>query len=147
MIKEEINLPIYRAKRVDNGEYVEGCGVDGNLLIQCTHFASYYREHIASVVEIDTTTIAVHYPDMLVWNSDRLIMSNLNKDLRLFASIRNDGKGGDIVRMESECEDYVAEFNTKGLAFYEYLDCKKYKISSYYKVFSISEIKIIGIME
>ena len=82
-----MNIPIYRAKKIDSDEYVEGIAVDNNLLIQCTHFDSYYNEHIASVVEIDPTTLAIHFKDM--------IDSEGNK---IFASLSKNGKGGDIMK-------------------------------------------------
>ena len=84
-----MNIPIYRAKKIDSDEYVEGIAVDNNLLIQCTHFDSYYNEHIASVVEIDPTTLAIHFKDM--------VDSEGNK---IFASLSEDGKGGDYTNCE-----------------------------------------------
>lgn len=80
-----MNIPIYRAKKIDSDKYVEGIAVDNNLLIQCTHFDSYYNEHIASVVEIDPTTLAIHFKDMLD-----------SEGTKIFASLSKDGKGGDI---------------------------------------------------
>lgn len=138
----KLNLPIYRARKIASSEYIIGNYIFDGV----RHFILTDKGNLVQT-QIDPTTLAIHFYNMVVKDSDRLIMSNLRKDLRLFASLDKMGKGGDIVRMESECEDYVAEFTTEGLSFYEYLDCKKYINSSYYKVFSMREVKIIGIME
>ena len=72
-------IPIYRAKKIDSDEYVEG-------------FLSNFKT--AFIVELDTqtpftidpSTLAIHFPDMI--DSD---------GTKIFASLSEDGKGGDIV--------------------------------------------------
>jgi hypothetical protein len=46
-------------------------------------------------VTVDESTLSIHFPDMLGGDSDRLL-PNGEKDLRIFASLREDGKGGDL---------------------------------------------------
>ena len=97
-----MNIPIYRAKKLDSDEYVisstiiknkmwtDGKGYhdvfyileDENVSI-LKRFPVYYPD----VVEIDPTTLAIHSPDM--------IDSQGNK---IFASLSEDGKGGDIMK-------------------------------------------------
>lgn len=89
-----MNIPIYRAKKIDCDEYVAGfyssaydihhyiishLGVDTkvNLVYQMS----------TDIHKIDPTTLAIHFPDMLD--------SQVNK---IFASLSEDGKGGDIMK-------------------------------------------------
>ncbi len=74
-----MNIPIYRAKKIDSNEYVEG------FLTKCR--VSYFIESGSSHCdEIDTTTLSIHFPDMLD-----------SEGKKIFASLREDGKGGDIL--------------------------------------------------
>lgn len=124
-------IPIFRAKHYRDDVYFIGSliGKDDEYYIVQEEDMEYYRP-------IDPTTLAIHFPDMLDSQGNKI-----------FASLDENGKGGDVVRMESECENYVAEFTQDGLSFYEYLDNKKYKNSSHFKIFSIRDIKVIGIQE
>ncbi len=75
-----MNIPIYRAKRIDSNEYVEG------FLTKCR--VSYFIESGSSHCdEIDTTTLSIHFPDMLD-----------SEGKKIFASLSEDGKGGDIMK-------------------------------------------------
>ena len=80
-------IPIYRAKRVDSDEYVEGflknctdTGLD-TFWIQDINFIDY---------KIDINTLSINFPDMLDCNKQRI-----------FASLQGNGKGGDIVISKS----------------------------------------------
>ena len=81
-----INLPIFRAKRINSDEYVEGflknytdTGLD-IFWIQSNEFIEY---------QIDTNTLSINFPNM--------IDSQGNK---IFASLQEEGKGGDIIETE-----------------------------------------------
>lgn len=94
-----MNIPIYRAKKIDSDEYIEGfyknvlyfkdkhiitslvniSGVENN--IQKTNLWDYKN------YEIDQSTLAIHFPDMLD-----------NQGNKIFASLSEDGKGGDIMK-------------------------------------------------
>jgi len=82
-------IPIYRAKRKDNGEYVEGTGTTDFLNINRHEYPQYAGEgrtwlwNDYSWVEIDPETLAIHFPDMKDKN-----------DKPIFASLSEDGKGG-----------------------------------------------------
>ena len=96
-----MNIPIYRAKKIDSDEYIIGSTIiknkmwtsgkgyhdvfyilkDENVSI-LTRFPVYYPD----VVRVDPTTLAIHFPDMLDSQGNKI-----------FASLNEDGKGGDIL--------------------------------------------------
>jgi hypothetical protein len=105
----ELNIPIFRAKKMDSDDYVEGIGIEDNTLIEYIfQRSSYSSENIAKISEIDLSTISIHFPDMLAEDSNSYD-SNGEKDLRIFASLEEFGKGGDIVT-DGEY-DFVVIFN------------------------------------
>ena len=86
-----LNIPIYRAKKKDSDEYAEG-------------FYYFDKEHYIHGIntswveqEIDKSTLSIHFNDMIASDSNRLLQ-NGEKDLRIFASLSEDGKGGDILK-------------------------------------------------
>ena len=92
------NIPIYRAKKIDSNEYVEGFYYkDGNDHIIFNGDSTT----IFGLRVIDPTTLSIHFPDM--------IDSQGNK---IFASLQKDGKGGDIM----QDDEYI------GIA--KYIDCQ-----------------------
>ncbi len=85
------NIPIYRAKKIDSDEYVEG-----DL---CTDYL--YENEIYGLPEgevcvimegihkwwhIDPTTLSIHFPNILDSEGNKI-----------FASLSKDGKGADIL--------------------------------------------------
>ena len=105
----ELNIPIFRAKKMDSDDYVEGIGIEDNTLIEYIfQRSSYSSENIAETSEIDLSTLSIHFPNILAEDSD-VYNSNGEKDLRLFASLEEFGKGGDIVT-DGEY-DFVVIFN------------------------------------
>ena len=103
-----MKIPIYRAKRIDSDEYVEGyltrSRCYSGLYILPVDFnnddnISGYEEEI---IEIDTTTVSIHFPNMIDIKGDRI-----------FASLQEDGRGGDIL-FDMEYE-YTPSFD--GLKF------------------------------
>lgn len=86
-------IPVFRAKIIDCNEYVEG-----NLLAYPKQKEMWIEDHTTyeDIHSIDPSTLSIHFPDMLVCDSDRLL-PNGEKDLRIFASLSEDGKGGDIL--------------------------------------------------
>ena len=112
-----MNIPIYRARRIDSDEYKIGqltnlvipdierisndeqkdiereayfitkgslCKNVGNSFEYCGENRFVYM--ISELNEIDPTTLAIHFPDMIDSQGNRI-----------FASLQDDGKGGDIV--------------------------------------------------
>lgn len=97
-----INIPIYRAKKIDSDEYVEGylIELEEMFYISCPQniepstakesTSVYLNEDCASIdkdyfVAIDYETLAIHFPDMLDSQGNKI-----------FASLNEDGKGGDL---------------------------------------------------
>ncbi len=69
-----MNIPIYRAKRIDSSEYVEG------FLTKCR--ARYYIDIGSSHCdEIDPTTLSIHFPDgtKKVWYKMEEILNIVKK--------------------------------------------------------------------
>lgn len=87
---------IYRAKKIDSAEYVEG------FLFEVENYGtSLYIGRVCSYLEltdeaseINHTTLAIHLPDMID-----------SEGARVFASLSEDGKGGDTFDAESAPED------------------------------------------
>ena len=79
-----MNIPIYRAKRLmDGDEYVEGYLLS-SLISKAMH---RILVDISIVYFIDDSTLAIHFPDMLDSQGNKI-----------FASLSEDGKGGDIMK-------------------------------------------------
>ena len=83
-------IPIYRAKRIDNDEWVDGDflrGIDDNNNI-VTGFISNWDEEVNNwqEIRIDQNTLAIHFPNMIDKNGKKI-----------FASLSEDGVGGDEV--------------------------------------------------
>jgi hypothetical protein len=104
-----INCPIYRAKKIDSNEYIE---FESKVFAYGKMYAVIYNSHdvfvcsnksdvlkpdniYCKLIEIDPSTLAIHFEDMVANDSDRLL-PNGEKDLRIFASLSEDGKGGDL---------------------------------------------------
>lgn len=93
---KNINIPIYRAKKIDSDEYVIGFYssaydirhyVITNLGVD-TKTSTVYQMS-TDIHKIDATTLSINFPDMLD-----------SKGNKIFASLNEDGKGGDIVKYE-----------------------------------------------
>lgn len=87
-------IPIYRAKKIDSDEYVEGYlfGI----------WDKYYicwgtTNNVPNKVQIDPSTLAIHMDDMID-----------SEGTRIFASLSKDGKGGDNL-LNSHMDDYKGE--------------------------------------
>jgi len=82
-------IPIYRAKKIDSYEWVEGyyirnCGTHFMVIIDDGDDGCSYPY---TVEEIDPKTIAIHFPNMIDKNGKKI-----------FASLSEDGVGGDIIK-------------------------------------------------
>ena len=105
-----MNLPIYRAKKIDSDEYITGNYIkvqnkyyiyeDGTSDIylddeECFEDGSINGEiRIYDLIfEIDPSTLAIHFEDMLDSEGNKI-----------FASLSEDGKGGDIVEYNTKKE-------------------------------------------
>ena len=70
-----IQIPIYRAKRKDNCEYIQGYFNYGIG----TEFGTIIKIPQIGVVGIDPSTLAIHFPDMLDKNNNP-IFASLSED-------------------------------------------------------------------
>ena len=81
----------------------DGCFNDGML--------SGHIEIQDFIYEVEKETRSINFSDMLASDSDRLL-PNGEKDLRIFASLSDDGKGGDLVEVY-EKERILANYTVK----------------------------------
>ncbi|MGB1226441.1 MAG: hypothetical protein ACPG9K_01005 [Poseidonibacter sp.] len=96
-------IPIYRAKKIDSDEYVFGVprqdskGFYEMIINTC-------EDGVCGVIQryIDSTTLSIHFPDMLDSQGNKI-----------FASLQEDGKGGDIFIWENET--FIAWFDNIAL--------------------------------
>ena len=109
---ENLYMPIYRAKKINSNEYVEGYYFPQEWIGEypnenaeereekLKHFINTGTTHdvyddeegffqFMGIDEIDPTTLAISFPNMLDKNKNPI-----------FASLREDGKGGDVVTMD-----------------------------------------------
>ena len=157
-----LNIPIYRAKKIDSDEYVEGfyknvlyfkdkhiitslvniSGVENN--IQKTNLWDY-KNH-----EIDQSTLAIHFPDMLDSQGNKI-----------FASLSASGKGGDITELQASsgtclsCGDKLPK--TLAVAIYEEMEFREIELNphkcfrkrehNYVLIGNLEYKKVIGIQK
>lgn len=107
-----LSLPIYRAKRIDSDDYVEGyyCNVcRTDLIVTDDTIKTFdadenrvlYGTCETGIVQIDLTTLSISFPDILDSEGNKI-----------FASLSEDGKGGDIIEViDCECNKYVYIYN------------------------------------
>lgn len=141
----ETNIPIYRAKKKDSNEYTEGFlyqdivsyvssdGVKSDEYNKALDEESWFlMDNMGRNEMIDITTLAIHFPDM--------VDSNENK---IFASLQEDGKGGDIC----QTIDYL-NGTLNGVATYDNFSFRIHRIGKAMGIsFTSKDIKIIGIKE
>ena len=82
-----INLPIFRAKKIDSDEYVEGYLLpkfENNYYISL-EWSMDFGGYTPDFEKIDISTLSIHFLTMLDSQGNKI-----------FASLQEDGKGGDI---------------------------------------------------
>lgn len=92
-----MNIPIYRAKEINSNEYIKGTGTTDFLNINNISGFEHYNDGTRLWlwsnyfwIEIDPTTLAIHFEDMFDSQGNKI-----------FASLSEDGKGGDILQEAS----------------------------------------------
>ncbi len=93
-------IPIYRAKKIDSDEWVEGFyvykkGARGYENHSISYNKSVKRQSIICDTTIDPNTLAIHFPNMIDKNGKKI-----------FASLSEDGLGGDIVKSMALANDH-----------------------------------------
>lgn len=143
-------IPIFRAKKLDSDEYVEGYLLpkfENNYYISL-EWSMDLDGYTPDFEKIDISTLSIHFPNMLAKDSDRYNSSG-EKDLRVFASLQLEGKGGDLVGyIDGHINYNVAEkyvISEDGVLFLRDMipNIKKYtldkEIASWYKIYGIKE--------
>ena len=122
------NVPIYRAKKIDSDEWVEGFYVDTvDFLTKTLKNTNGYITKNGSFHIVDISTLAIHFPDMLDSQGNKI-----------FASLQEDGKGGDIIESEFKHKCVV-----KYREYFLYADNEEKHINC----FGFKNSKVIGIQE
>ena len=121
-------IPIFRAKKIDSDKYIIGqyietefsneeyCDIEEQetIIKHCIikDFRTVHDDYEYcnfDITEIDIATLAIHFPDMLD-----------SKGNKIFASLQEDGKGGDIM----QDDEYFGIAKYKDCQFVvEYEDC------------------------
>lgn len=134
---KNMNIPIYRAKKINSDEYVEGFLFDGNKItsISRRYIDSMDRKFILPVFdEVDVLTLSIHFSDM----TD-------SQENKIFASLNASGKGGDIIENYNFNNDYKNQ-----IAIYDNCTlCLVDKDGNTYYLNNIEydKIKVIGIQK
>ena len=129
-METQIKIPIYRGLKLGTeNEYVMGWYsspiiIEGKTYLSITNKDGEYR--------IDTTTLSIHFPDMLDSQGNEI-----------FASLQKNGRGGDVCSVN----DYI-DSGLEGVAIYQNYG---FRIDRKGKAMGISlsstDIKITGIQQ
>ena len=139
MKKIEIEIPIYRAKKIDSDDNIKSQSYIKKLIGGNYHhyLVKYYSPDYEDV-EIDPSTLAIHFYDML----DR-------QENKIFASLSEDGKGGDILEWTIFPDD-MPKLRINGVPYYS--KGGAFKVTGriemmWHLLAPHKECKIIGIQE
>lgn len=121
-----INIPIYRAKKLREDSYITGLLVDAVILAD-KNIVIAWINNIHEKAEVDSTTLSIHFPDMIDSEKDPV-----------FASLREDGKGGDAIHFINGKTTGTAKYKDGQIMFGDI---------EYSMVRGIRQFKRIGIKE
>jgi len=125
-------IPIYRAKRLNSDEYVEGLyfnDAEGHWIVD-----EYTMSIDEECEKIDITTLAIHF--------DGMVDSNGKK---IFASLSEEGKGGTVVKVNHsfKIKDHICKYES-GRIVLEIVET----VGKYYGVGrTMKESKVISIKD
>lgn len=88
---KDMNTPIYRAKKIDSDEYVEGyCAYDESTNNYCiiTGICLGNIYGWVNPYEIDPTTLAIHFPNTINTNSEK-VWYNMEEILNIVKEYEN----------------------------------------------------------
>ncbi len=127
-----VATPYFRAKKINGDEYAEGClnvWEQNEKVYYSIMEIGIYPNPFNNIHLIDPTTLAIHFPNMTDVKGDKI-----------FASLQENGKGGDIL-FDMEYEYTVSfdglKFNLQGL----------FSQSSFNEFDSWENFDIIGVEE
>ena len=127
-----INLPLFRAKRIDSNEYVIGY-----LLQDCFGFYIIQTDNALrcgtlnqEAIEVDPQTLSISFSAMLDSQGNKI-----------FASLQENGRGGDIIKLDDNIKTAIWCSRTQAIM----LNSKSTGLSilSLYK----EDIEVIGVQE
>ena len=131
-------IPIYRAKKLDSDEYVKGflyqdliCYIPSDGFKPDEYKKAvdtetwFIMDNLSNTSMIDTTTLSIHFPDMLDSQGNKI-----------FASLQEDGKGGDII-----LEPYLETERETVLSYENYIKNinKRHHTALYSKIIGIQQ--------
>ena len=119
-----MNLPICRAKKIGSDEYVVGHYTEKVKEYPGKHYIHFNNGYTETYERIDPTTLAIHFEDMLDSEGNKI-----------FASLSEDGKGGDIVEYNTKKEVVKYSLGTIQTYMFRFEDLIDL------------EVKVIGVQE
>ena len=130
-----MNIPILRAKKIDSNEYVMGWYsspiiIEGKIYLSIINQDGEYR--------IDTTTLSIHFPDMLDSQGNEI-----------FESLQEDGKGGDIANYNNQ-GNWIAIYIENAFMWVNVLDMQKIGTKqpvSFLRLKPLAKMIVTGIQE
>ncbi len=128
----EIDLPIFRAKKIDSNEYIQGSFINHYYdTVNLTRYQNVIFINNIQFFEIDIKTLAISLPRMLDKNGKKIFASLDSKD----------GIGGDIINCYLSSNQDKPNRTNQVVKYYKpfFLGLKSYDIDSYYS------LEIIGI--
>lgn len=135
-----MNIPIYRAKKTDSDKYVIGYLLPeykGKFYLSI-EWSRDFDGDTPDFVQIDISTLSIHFPDM--------IDSQGNK---IFASLSEDGKGGDIAKYSNQGH-WIAIYIENAFMWVNVLDMQKIGTKqpvSFLRLKPLAKMIVIGIQE
>lgn len=128
-------IPIFRAKKLDSDEYVQGWYsspilISGKLYVSITNTNGEFS--------IDTTTLSIHFPDMLDSQGNKI-----------FASLQENGKGGDIAKYSNQGH-WIAMYIENAFMWVNVLDMQKIGTKqpvSFLRLKPLAKMIVIGIQQ
>ncbi len=129
--------PIYRAKKIDSNEWVEGYYVpDSDGRGKSTHYLipSYIHIYDACEYEIDLSTLSIHFSNMVSVNGKKIFASLDDKN----------GIGGDICKSIYK-ETFVAIWQSFPVFRMEYKPIDKSEIWKEFNELASDEVEVIGV--
>lgn len=130
-----MNIPLYRAKKIDRDGYVEGyllCQKETRERIELCQILDS-AERVA--YDIDKSTLSIHFPDMLDSEGNKI-----------FASLSEDGKDGDIVTTDNF--SFVAiQYTRCHIKYYNGNKTRFTYAPKYLDSYCSQNLKVIGIQK
>ena len=84
---DNLQIPIYRAKKIDSDDYIQG-------YLICENTGYFIQNHIGNGFKIiDPSTLAIHFPNWIC------IDQEAEREVKVFASLSEDKKGGSILEI------------------------------------------------